>query len=217
MFPDIVREDIFRLETRRLWLRWPSLQDMQAPRPEPEEDGPRPALPESASGDPYGERDAATVERWRAATATGNALHLVLSGRGLDRRPFGSVGLTPVRERLENCGLVLQVSLDPARRGAGLMTEAVQAVVDAAFMLTDAPLVAASARVLDPAFRRVLEKCGFAYCGTGLDPMVDRPGLVASDRLRLDRKAWASLKAWRIPGVVHHRGAVAAADCAACE
>ena len=92
------------------------------------------------------------------------------------------------------------------------MTEAVQAMVDAAFMLTDTPLVAASARVLDPGFRRVLEKCGFAYCGTGLDTGLASGGLAASDRFRLDRKAWASLKSWRIPGVVRCRAPAPATD-----
>ena len=30
MFPDLTRDDVFRLETRRLWLRWPRLADVQA-------------------------------------------------------------------------------------------------------------------------------------------------------------------------------------------
>src|SRR4051795_4801193 len=30
MFPDLTRDDVFRLETRRLWLRWPRLADTQA-------------------------------------------------------------------------------------------------------------------------------------------------------------------------------------------
>jgi RimJ/RimL family protein N-acetyltransferase len=30
MFPDITRDDVFRLETRRLWLRWPRRADAQA-------------------------------------------------------------------------------------------------------------------------------------------------------------------------------------------
>jgi hypothetical protein len=30
MFPDLTRDDVFRLETRRLWLRWPRLADAQA-------------------------------------------------------------------------------------------------------------------------------------------------------------------------------------------
>ncbi len=222
MFPDIVREEIFRLETQRLWLRWPLATDAVVPAelsPRAEGEQGREALPEAASGDPYGHPSgegaggsAGRIETQRAANAAGTTLHLALTGRGPDRRVFGAIGLVPIRERIENCGLKLAGTLDPDRCGQGLMTEAVQAVVDAAFMLTDTPLIAASARVLDPGFRRVLEKCGFSYCGNGLDTADAGTGLVASDRFRLDRKAWASLKAWRIPGVVHARGR-RTADC----
>jgi hypothetical protein len=66
-------------------------------------------------------------------------------------------------------------------------------------MLTGTSLISASAWVLDPTFRRVLEKSGFAFCGTGLDPAADRRGLTASDRFRLDRGVWLSLKRWRAP------------------
>jgi RimJ/RimL family protein N-acetyltransferase len=207
MFPEITREDVFRLETRRLWLRWPTAADATAASA----DLTKGKLPEAAAGDPYRLKDAASVEHMCRENAAGTGLHLVLTGRGADRRPFGAIMLSPVRERIENCGLLLQVTLAESHRGAGFMTEAAQAVVDAAFMLTDTPLVAASSRVLDPAFRRVLEKCGFAYCGTGLDTGSTGGGLVASDRFRLDRKAWASLKSWRVPGVVQARGKPASA------
>ena len=30
MFPDIAKDDVFRLETSRLWLRWPRLRDAAA-------------------------------------------------------------------------------------------------------------------------------------------------------------------------------------------
>ena len=30
MFPDLTRDDVFRIETRRLWLRWPKVQDAAA-------------------------------------------------------------------------------------------------------------------------------------------------------------------------------------------
>ena len=199
MFPEISREDIFRLETRRLWLRWPQASDMRVVA--------MPAVatpaPEEASGDPY--RDPAVLAAWHDANTTGAELHFVMTGRGADRGIIGSVDLVPVRGHAEACGLRLRVWLDAALHGRGLATEAVQATVDAAFMLTATPLVAASARVLDPAFRRVLEKCGFGYCGTGLDPAGDGHGLTASDRFRLDRKAWASLKSWRVPGMAPAR------------
>ena len=196
MFPEITREDVFRLETRRLWLRWPFAADAKPASARPG------AAPEAAAEHSCRPHDAATIERLRLENSAGAALHLVLTGRGSDRHPFGTIDLLPIRERIENCGLLLQVALAADRRGSGYMTEAVQAVVDAAFMLTDAPLVAASSRVLDPGFRRVLEKCGFAYCGTGLDTAAPGGSLAASDRFRLDRKAWSSLKAWRIPGVL---------------
>ena len=30
MFPELTRDDVFRLETRRLWLRWPRMADASA-------------------------------------------------------------------------------------------------------------------------------------------------------------------------------------------
>ena len=195
MFPEISREDIFRLETRRLWLRCPQASDVAAAAA----GASPPPPPEAASGDPY--RDAAVLSAWRDGNAGGGELHLLLTGRGVDRGVIGAVGVEPLRGRAEACGLRLRVWLDEGARGVGLATEAVQATVDVAFMLSATPLVSASARVLDPAFRRVLEKCGFSSCGTGLDPSSDGCGLTASDRFRLDRKAWSSLKGWRVPGL----------------
>jgi RimJ/RimL family protein N-acetyltransferase len=198
MFPEISRDDVFRLETRRLWLRWPQVTDIRALAAAEAAD--RPPPPEAASGDPY--RDPALLSAWRDDNALGGGLHLLLTGRDADRRIIGAIDLEPVRGRAEACGLRLRVWLERHSQGQGLGTEAVQAMVDAAFMLTGTPLVAASTRVLDPGFRRVLEKSGFGYCGTGLDPAGDDCGLTASERFRLDRKAWASLKSWRVPGLV---------------
>ncbi len=207
MFPEISRDDVFRLETRNLWLRWPQVADIRALAADA---GARASTPEAASGDPY--RDPSVLDAWRKDNATGSALHLLLTGRDADRRVIGAVDLEPVRGRAEACGLRLRVWLDAEVRGQGLGTEAVQAMVDAAFMLTGTPLVAASARVLDPGFRRVLEKSGFGYCDTGLDPAGDDCGLTASDRFRLDHKAWASLKRWRLPGLVRSRAPTPAVD-----
>lgn len=193
MFPDISREDVFRLETRRLWLRWPDHADIGAAAGTA--DAPPP--PEAAAGDPY--RDPARLAAWLVANASGAELHLLMTGHGADRSVVGAVELEPVRGQAESCGLRLRVWLDGRARGQGFATEAVQAVADAAFMLTRTPLISASARVLDPTFRRVLEKSGFAFCGTGLDPASDGRGLTASDRFRLDRKVWTSLKGWRVP------------------
>ncbi len=47
----------------------------------------------------------------------------------------------------------------------------------------------------------MLEKCGFAYQGSGLMPFKARGGLFPVDHFRLDRKTWESLKRWRFAGL----------------
>ncbi len=69
MFPELTRDDVFRLETRRLWLRWPRLAD-------------GPAILRQAGAKPVAEMTAAiphpyppeAVEPFVFATRKGNAL-----------------------------------------------------------------------------------------------------------------------------------------------
>ena len=56
--------------------------------------------------------------------------------------------------------------------------------------------------MINPASRRVLEKCGFAYQGSGLVELPARGGLYPADHFRLDRRAWESLKTWGHTGFV---------------
>lgn len=81
--------------------------------------------------------------------------------------------------------------------GQGFATEALRTTIDRAFDATDAREVFASARVMNTGSRRVLEKCGFQHSGTGLVRSASLGGAVAVDYFRLDRRAWASLTAWR--------------------
>jgi RimJ/RimL family protein N-acetyltransferase len=80
--------------------------------------------------------------------------------------------------------------------GKGLAAEAAQALVDYAFAALDADAVAATTRVTNAQSRRVLEKCGFQYCGQGMGPSLYFRGMVPIDRFRLDRSTWHSLKKW---------------------
>lgn len=193
MFPEIMRDDVFRLETRRLWLRWPALGDAVALAAVA-------GLKDTAEmtvhvPHPYPKGEASLhIERWRESNAAGLGLALMLTGHGGDRTPFGIITADPV-ERGAKIGLLVA----PERRGLGLATEAMQGVVDAVFMLTAALHVEACARVVNPAARRVLERCGFAYEGTVLKDAPARGGMLSSDCFRLDRKIWASLKLWRMP------------------
>ncbi|GGF78333.1 N-acetyltransferase GCN5 [Azorhizobium oxalatiphilum] len=80
--------------------------------------------------------------------------------------------------------------------GKGIATEAMRAVIDYAFSETDIDQLAAAARVVNPASRRVLEKCAFQWSGVGLCRVKALSASVPVDRFQLDRRTWASLRAW---------------------
>jgi RimJ/RimL family protein N-acetyltransferase len=80
--------------------------------------------------------------------------------------------------------------------GHGYATEGVRAMIDHAFTETELEALAASCRVTNVPSRRVLEKCGFQWTGAGLCRVRALGASVPSDRFRLDRRTWASLRAW---------------------
>jgi RimJ/RimL family protein N-acetyltransferase len=80
--------------------------------------------------------------------------------------------------------------------GAGYATEAARAAIDYAFEDLRLERVEAGARVSNPASRRVLEKCGFQWTGVKLTRVRAIASSVPTDRFRLDRSLWASLKDW---------------------
>ena len=192
MFPDLTRDDVFRLETRRLWLRWPRLADVQAiVRLAGEK-----AVAEMTAliPHPYSERDAEHfVFETRRANANGEGLTLAITPKGKPKAVIGRVGIAP---GLGSGEAHLGYWLGRPFWNRGYATEAARALVDAFFTYTPAAELASSARVVNPASRRVLEKCGFAFQGSGLKEFRARGGLVPVDHFRLDRRAWESLKAW---------------------
>ena len=80
--------------------------------------------------------------------------------------------------------------------GNGYATEVARAVIDHAFTDLRYERLEAGARVSNPASRRVLEKCGFQWTGVILQRVRAINSSAPSDRFRLDRGLWASLKNW---------------------
>jgi RimJ/RimL family protein N-acetyltransferase len=80
--------------------------------------------------------------------------------------------------------------------GCGYATEAARALIDHAFGTLGCERLTAGARVSNPASRRVLEKCGFQWCGVALLRIRALASSAPIDRFRLDRGLWASLKSW---------------------
>jgi RimJ/RimL family protein N-acetyltransferase len=190
MFPDIARDDVFRLETRRLWLRWPRVADAKAidrysSRWEV-------ARMTARIPHPYPPGEA---ERFiftaRESNALGRDLILVITPIRGKREPIGMISL---ESRLQG-RLTLGYALAPEVWGKGFATEAAQAAIETGFTLTGAVELLATAHIENPASRRVLEKCGFVHIGTGLEGAPARGGMVPCDRFRLERAAWASRRA----------------------
>ena len=80
--------------------------------------------------------------------------------------------------------------------GHGYATEAARAVIDHAFTEIGCEQLQSGARISNPASRRVLEKCGFQWCGVGLYRVRSIASSAPIDRFRLDRGIWRSLKSW---------------------
>lgn len=197
MFPDITRDDVFRLETRRLWLRWPRSRDAAAhaaiaARREVAEMTAR--IPHPL---PTGSSDQWVIET-REANAVGQSISLSAALATGKRELIGSVSARYTPQGRIEIGYVFS----PEHWGRGYATEAVQALVDAVFMLTREPAIEATTRVVNPASQRVLRKCGFSHEGSGLRDFPARGGLLPVEEFRLDRKVWHSLKGWAVPDLV---------------
>lgn len=186
MFPDIARDDVFRLETRRLWLRWPRVADAKAV--ERYSSRWEVARMTSRIPHPYPPGEA---ERFiftaREANALGRDLILVIAPIRGKREPIGMLSLESRREGR----LTLGYALAPEVWGKGFATEAASAAIEAGFTLTNAVEMLATAHVENPASRRVLDKCGFTHTGAGLEGAPARGGMVPCDRFRLRRADWA--------------------------
>jgi RimJ/RimL family protein N-acetyltransferase len=85
--------------------------------------------------------------------------------------------------------------------GRGYATEAVRAVIDHLFSVTDLDALDAGCRVTNLASRRVIEKCGFQWTGATLLRVRAIGASVPADRFRLERRIWASLRAWGKSGM----------------
>jgi RimJ/RimL family protein N-acetyltransferase len=175
MFPDIARDDVFRLETKRLWLRWPRLADAAAI--ERYSAKWEVARYTARIPHPYPKGGAEHfVCAAREANALGRDLTLVLTPISAWDRAIGAVSLERRADRL-----TLGYALAPAVWGRGFATEAVRAIVDVAFELTAAAAIEASVRPENLASRRVVEKAGFSRVGCGPREAPARGAMVECD------------------------------------
>ncbi len=177
------------LETERLTLRAPRHEDVKAIAVLANDR--RIAENTARIPYPYGVGDA---EQFIASVnqRDGEACFVILLGSTL----IGACGVEPRED-----GLELGYWLGVPYWGRGYATEAGRAMIDHAFGDLQHETLQAGARVTNPASRRVLEKCAFQWTGVRLTRIRAINSAAPTDRFRLDRGLWASLKAW---GRVRH-------------
>ena len=185
MFPEITRDDIFRIETERLWLRWLRAADKEgvvryAGDPEV-------ALKTAIIPHPYETRDAETfILQARDENARGAALHLALAPKRAPNDVLGAISLHGADNRgVATLGFVL----GRAHWGQGLMTEAATAFVDLIFSITSIQEIVSSALPDNAASLRVMEKLGFSRLGKDSAIWPARGGAVEVERTILKRGA----------------------------
>jgi RimJ/RimL family protein N-acetyltransferase len=137
---------------------------------------------------PYGEAEARAFIANSKVGGFGGAVYALT--RSENGALVGCAGLNQTDR-----GLELGYWIGESYWGQGYATEAAHALVDLAFRATEITSLHASCRVINPASRRVIHKCGFQYAGQGmLNSIV--AGKVPVERYRLDRRTWSSLRTW---------------------
>jgi RimJ/RimL family protein N-acetyltransferase len=128
----------------------------------------------------------------RKGNATGQHMVLAVTPKGRPAELIGMVGAHRDPEGKPFIGYWFGKD----HWGQGYATEAAQALIDAVFMFTDRDRIEASARVVNPASRRVLHKCGFRHAGSVMRELTARGGLFPCDSFQLERSTWEAIRAW---------------------
>jgi RimJ/RimL family protein N-acetyltransferase len=187
MFQDLTADDIFCIETKRLWLRWPRAAD--APAITSFAKLAEVAQLTAGIPHPYPQGEAERfILKARADNASGTALVLAITQKAGARQVIGIISATPAAAADIELGYILA----PPMWGKGFTSEVAKPFVDTLFRLSMANRIVANSRVHNVASRRVLEKTGFAFIDSGLQFLPARGGMHPCDRFQLDRKTWAA-------------------------
>ncbi len=188
LFPLLTRDDVYRIETQRLWLRWPQAGDAVSMAKWVG----RPEVATMTSSFKVGMTEAEIAARLALARETntaGKGIVLVLTPKGEDAHAIGMAGVTARTDG----ALELGYQLDPAYWSRGLMTEAVRALATHVFELSAACKIVASVRPDNHGSIKVLTRSGFASTGGGehTSPLYGRYMVRHFARLRLKPSALA--------------------------
>ncbi|ACI91752.1 acetyltransferase [Afipia carboxidovorans OM5] len=172
------------LETARLVLRQPALADVKAIARIVADK--RVAMNLRRVPHPYTLEDAA---QFVSTAAAANGMTFLIEHKG---EAIGLASLTWDEKNSPELGYCFDVK----HWGKGFGTEAARALIDFAFEEFAIDEIRSGARVVNPASRHVLEKCGFQWTGVELHRFLALGSSTPVDRFRLKRAVWASLRDW---------------------
>jgi len=211
MFPDLLSDDAFRLETRRLWLRWPRISDT-------------PSLVKYA-GDgevarftqrlphPYEAADAqAFVLACRKENAAGSQVALALTRKGKPAELIGMIGVHAGAATSANKRLSIGYWLGAPFWGQGLMGEALDEMLTLTFQVTPAERVGAVVRKDNERSLALLNSRGFEIEDERVVNMPLRGGAFASYAVTLPRDVWMRRTAARHASAQQNRARASAED-----
>lgn len=188
--PDVLlQEQCRQIETDRLLLRAPKAQDIDALAHLANNF--KVAMMLSRMPHPYTVQDAADFVKRANTGAIGKVVHAIT--RANNGAFLGCCGVEPHDDPKV---VELGYWLGEPHWNKGYATEAAHAVVDVAFRTRDIAFIDARCRVTNIGSRRVLQKCGFQFQGTGMCPSLSAGGFLPVEWYRLDRKTWEALKSW---------------------
>lgn len=140
---------------------------------------------------PYTFKDAENFVARVASGAMGKCVYAITLA---DTKQF--IGACSLESHETGRGLELGYWVGEPHWNRGFATEAAQTLIDFGFRHFDVDFIDARARVMNISSRRVIQKCGFQFQGTGMSGSLALGGMVAVEWFRLDRKTWGSLRSW---------------------
>ncbi|PZU86387.1 MAG: GNAT family N-acetyltransferase [Shinella sp.] len=141
---------------------------------------------------PYTMKDAADFVRRTNIGEIGKCVYAIT--KAVNGEFLGCCGLEPHSSDDET--LEIGYWLGEPYWNKGYATEAAHALIDMAFRTRDIERIDARCRVTNVASRRVIQKCGFQFQGSGMVGNLATGGMMPVEWYRLDRKTWMSLKSW---------------------
>jgi RimJ/RimL family protein N-acetyltransferase len=188
--PDRLRSDCPVLLSQRLVLRAPHEEDIDALSHLA--NNANIATMVSRMPHPYTAKDAADFVRRAKSGEIGKCVYAITR---MDNGEFlGCCALEP--HDGDDKTVELGYWLGEPHWNKGYTTEAAHALIDMAFRTRDIDHIDARCRVTNVASRRVIQKCGFQFQGSGMIGSLALGGMVAVEWFRLDRKTWVSLRSW---------------------